>query len=69
MEDPKVYEFLSEVTKKACEGFSRYEQVKKIAVLPRELSQEHGELTPTLKTKRRVVNTNFEDKINSIYES
>ena len=68
-EDPKVYEFLSEVTKKACEGFSRYEQVKKIAVLPRELSQEHGELTPTLKTKRRVVNTNFEDKINSIYES
>ena len=67
-DDPKVVEFLTEIAVKACEPFSRYEQVKKIAVLPRELSQEHGELTPTLKTKRRIVNENFADRINAIYQ-
>ena len=43
------------------------EQVKKIAVLPRELSQEAGELTPTLKVKRRVVNKHFKNEIDGIY--
>lgn len=66
-DDPKVVEFLTGITKKACEKFSPYEQVKKIAVLPRELSQEDGELTPTLKTKRRVVNEHFADRIEAIY--
>lgn len=66
-DDPKLIEFLTGITKKACEKFSPYEQVKKIAVLPRELTQEDGELTPTLKTKRRIVNENFADRINSIY--
>lgn len=67
-DDPKVVEFLTGLAVKACEPFSRYEQVKKIAVLPRELSQEEGELTPTLKTKRRVVNEHFSDRIEAIYK-
>jgi long-chain acyl-CoA synthetase len=67
-ESPELLEFLTEVVSKACANFSPYEQVKKIAILPRELSQEHGELTPTLKIKRRVVNDNFAAKISSIYE-
>ena len=66
-EDPKVVDFLTDITLKACEEFSRYEQVKKISVLPRELSQETGELTPTLKIKRREVLTNFSDRIDAIY--
>src|SRR4029078_11161392 len=37
------------------EKFARVEQVKKIAILPRDLTQEGGELTPTLKVKRAVV--------------
>lgn len=65
--DPKVYELLTQETTKACERFSHYEQVKKIAVLPRELSQEAGELTPTLKVKRRVVNKHFKNEIDGIY--
>ncbi len=68
-DDPKLVAFLTELTVKACQGFSPYEQVKKIAVLPRELTQEHGELTPTLKTKRRIVNENFADRINAIYQN
>lgn len=65
--DPKVYELLTQETVKACQRFSHYEQVKKIAVLPRELSQEAGELTPTLKVKRRVVNKHFKKEIDGIY--
>ena len=37
------------------QNFARVEQVKKIAILPQDLSQENGELTPTLKVKRAVV--------------
>ncbi len=37
------------------EKFARVEQVKKIRILPTDLSQEGGELTPTLKVKRNVV--------------
>ena len=58
---------LTKETLKACERFSHFEQVKKIAVLPRELSQDSGELTPTLKVKRRVVNKHFKNEIDGIY--
>ena len=42
------------------EKFARVEQVKKIAILPHDLSQESGELTPTLKVKRAVVASKHE---------
>ncbi|MGH2980937.1 MAG: AMP-dependent synthetase/ligase [Solirubrobacterales bacterium] len=49
--------------------FARVEQVKKVHVLPRDLSQEGGELTPTLKVKRAVVASKYESEIDSLYES
>jgi long-chain acyl-CoA synthetase len=51
----------------ACQDFSNYEKVKKIAVLTRELSMDQGELTPTLKVKRRVVNERFHREIEGMY--
>jgi long-chain acyl-CoA synthetase len=44
-----------------------YEQIKTFAVLPRDLSGEHDELTPTLKLKRRVVEKNFSAEIDALY--
>ena len=38
---------------------SRYEQIKRFAVLPRDFTMEAGEITPTLKLKRRVVEEHF----------
>jgi long-chain acyl-CoA synthetase len=47
--------------------FARVEQVKKIAILPRDLSQENGELTPTLKVKRAVVADKHQAEIEQLY--
>jgi long-chain acyl-CoA synthetase len=49
------------------ENFARVEQVKKIAILPHDLSQEAGELTPTLKVKRAVVASKHEQEIEQLY--
>ncbi|MEO7672694.1 MAG: long-chain fatty acid--CoA ligase [Pyrinomonadaceae bacterium] len=46
---------------------AKYETVKKIALLENELTVEGGELTPTLKIKRRVVNEKYKDVIDRIY--
>jgi len=46
---------------------ARVEQVKKIGILPRPLSIEDGELTPTLKVKRSKVAEHFADQIESLY--
>jgi long-chain acyl-CoA synthetase len=50
------------------QNFARVEQVKKIAILPNDLSQEGGELTPTLKVKRAVVATKHEQAIEQLYD-
>jgi long-chain acyl-CoA synthetase len=47
--------------------FARVEQVKKISILPHDLSQQGGELTPTLKVKRAVVVSKYEPQIEALY--
>ena len=47
--------------------FARVEQIKKVAILPADLSQESGELTPTLKVKRAVVAAKHEPEIEALY--
>jgi long-chain acyl-CoA synthetase len=47
---------------------AQVETVKKFTILSRNFTIEHGELTPTLKVKRKVVNTNFADQIESMYQ-
>ncbi len=48
--------------------FARIEQVKKFVILPRDLSQEHNELTPTLKVKRNVVYAQHAAVFDGLYE-
>jgi long-chain acyl-CoA synthetase len=52
---------------KVNEKFARVEQVKKFEILPHDLSQETGELTPTLKVKRNVVADKFEKDVDALY--
>jgi long-chain acyl-CoA synthetase len=48
-------------------NFARVEQVKKISILSHDLTQETGELTPTLKVKRAVVTSKHEKEIEELY--
>ena len=47
---------------------SRFEQVKRFAILPRDFEMEQGEVTPTLKLKRRVVLEHFADDVEGLYD-
>ncbi|MBW8059114.1 MAG: long-chain fatty acid--CoA ligase [Solirubrobacterales bacterium] len=75
-EDPEQLASNEEIRKavedhvaKINEKFARVEQIKKIAILPHDLSQESGELTPTLKVKRAVVAEKYESEIEKLYAS
>ena len=46
---------------------ARYETVKKVLILPQTFSVESGELPPTMKLKRKVVNQKFATEIDSLY--
>jgi long-chain acyl-CoA synthetase len=46
---------------------SRFEQIKRFAILPRDFSADEGEITPTLKLKRRVVQEHFATEIEALY--
>src|SRR5207248_3713048 len=48
---------------------SRYEQIKRFAIVSREFGSEQGEVTPTLKLKRRVIEQRFADEIERPYAS
>jgi long-chain acyl-CoA synthetase len=49
------------------EDYGRVEQIKKFKILPEDLTQEQGTLTPTLKVKRNVVNEKFTGDIEALY--
>jgi long-subunit acyl-CoA synthetase (AMP-forming) len=48
-------------------GLARFETVKKVAILPRELAVETGELTPTLKLRRRAIHERYRETIEALY--
>ena len=65
---PQVVTFIEAQVQKGLEGLASYETPKKVALLAEEFTQENGALTPTLKIKRRVVQEQFEDVIDGLYE-
>lgn len=65
--NPRIIDLLERQVAAATAGLARYETVKKIALLDKELSVEGGELTPTLKIKRRVVEQKYKDVIEKLY--
>jgi long-chain acyl-CoA synthetase len=65
--DVRVQTLIEEDVAKRLADFARYELPKKVVLLERELSIEHGEITPTLKVKRRVVERQFSERIEAQY--
>ena len=65
---PDVERHVRRVVDEANARLAGYEQVKRFRILERDLTQEAGELTPTLKVKRRTVDEHFADEIEALYE-
>ena len=65
--DPKVHELIEGVVDEVNRRYAQVERVKRFAILDHDLSQEGGELTPTLKVKRNVVNEKYMDVFDSLY--
>ncbi|MFP4553789.1 MAG: AMP-dependent synthetase/ligase [Actinomycetota bacterium] len=64
---PEVREEVDKAVKKANQQVSRAEQVKRWVVVPDEWTPDSGEVTPSLKLKRRVVLDRYADEIESLY--
>jgi len=64
---PDVLELVQAEVDRANSRYAQVEQVKKFVILDHDLSQETGELTPTLKVKRNVVNDKYADLFDSLY--
>ncbi len=65
--DPRILDLIQRQVDAQCADLSKYERVKRIALLERELTIEGGELTPTLKIKRRVIDEKYRDVIDKLY--
>jgi long-chain acyl-CoA synthetase len=65
--DPKVIELVQGILDEVNSNYAQVEQIKKFAILDHDLSQETGELTPTLKVKRNVVYEQYEEIFDSLY--
>ena len=65
---PAVVAELHAAVRAANERLAPIEQVKRFAILDRDLSPDHGELTATLKVKRRVVEHRYADEIVALYD-
>jgi long-chain acyl-CoA synthetase len=66
-EDERVRAAVEKDISAANQRFAAIEQVKRFAILPRDLSQAEGELTPTLKVKRSVVYERYSTAIDRLY--
>ena len=63
----KVIALIKDAVERYNQNFNQVEQIKKFELLPREWSVEGGELTPTLKLKRKVIMEKYRDAIERIY--
>jgi len=68
VENEKVLNFIESEINRATPGLASYEKVKKVALLDREFEIEKGEITPTLKVKRNIIEQKYQGIINSLYQ-
>ncbi|MBI1746884.1 MAG: long-chain fatty acid--CoA ligase [Acidobacteria bacterium] len=65
---PKILELIGGVVAEKNRDMASYEQIKKFVILPREFSIEAGELTPTMKIKRKFISDKYRELIDTMYD-
>jgi long-chain acyl-CoA synthetase len=66
-EHPRIVDLMQRQIERLTPNLARYEKIKKVALLENEFTIEGGELTPTLKVKRRVIDEKYRDAIEKLY--
>jgi long-chain acyl-CoA synthetase len=66
--DPRIVAIYSEIVRTVNGGLANFETIKRFRVVPEEWTQESGELTPSMKLKRRVINTKYAAVIAALYD-
>ena len=64
---PEVVRHYEGLVEQMTADLAQFEKIKKIALVAKEFTQESGELTPTLKVKRRVVEERYKAMIDAMY--
>ena len=67
VQNPKIIQYLANEIERLSTNLARFEQIKAFRLLPRLFTIEEGELTPTLKIKRKVVENKYVELIESMY--
>jgi long-chain acyl-CoA synthetase len=65
---PEIYDFFMDEVDRMTPHLASYEKVKKIALLDQEFDIGRGEMTPTLKIRRNIVEDKYKDVINALYK-
>ena len=68
IKNEKVVELYDGLVKKYNKSFAQWEQVKKIVLLPEQWTVETGEMTPTMKVKRKIITENNKGVIEGMYQ-
>ena len=68
LREPDVAKLFEEAVQRANRQLSHFERIKKYRILPQQLTIESGHLTPTMKVKRRVIERDYHDLIEGMYE-
>jgi len=68
IQHPSIIQFYEKRIRENTKELARYETVKKFHLLPRPFTQQDGEMTPTMKLKRKVINEKHKDVIAGMYE-
>ncbi len=68
IKNPAIYKFYEGLIEEKTKALGQVEKIKKFILLPQELTQEAGELTPTLKLKRKFIDQKYKPLIDQLYE-
>ncbi|WP_137288032.1 AMP-dependent synthetase/ligase [Natronorubrum halophilum] len=67
-DDDRVREYVQQEVDRVNGNFEKHETIKRFELVPQEFTEENEMLTPTMKKKRRVILSRFEDRVDRIYE-
>lgn len=68
VQNPKVYALIKDTIERKNAGLAQFESIKKFAILPNDFTIESGELTPSLKLKRKVITQKYQSVFDNFYQ-